>query len=888
MTAGRGRLHWLASFIRNLVRGKRVDAELDDNVRSYLDLLTDEKVADGMAPEQARRVALLELGGIESAKEQTRSVRAGAWIAEAGRDVRYALRMLRRAPTFTIAAVATLALGIGANTAVFSVVHGVLLRDLPYGSADRLVRFQNHDAEDTFGVSEQERLIYAAEASTFQGFSTYYLSAVNMTGTGDAERLTGALVDPNIFETLDVNPVRGRLLQPDDAAGGPGVVTVLAEEYWRRRFAADETIIGRTVTLNGRPLTIVGVLPDEVKLPGAFTGSLVDFYLPLAFAGPPDPENIHYLEAVARLADERTLEQAGQAVRIRATEVRQQITRLPVTYSVRLIPLDEVVLGDVRQGLLVVWLAVGLLLLVACGNLAGLLLARAQQRTAELSLRAALGASSSRLVRQMLTEGLLLALTGGAAGAALAMLATRALVALEPGLPRVELVGVDGWALAFTAGLSIATGLIFGLWPALMLSRRRDLLATGGESSRATTPGTSLRARRLLIAAQVALSVALAIGAGLLARSASALAAVPPGFEPTGALAMRVTLPAASYPDQQAVRRYFDDALAELRVLPGVAEAGATTHLPLVDRTGDWGLTIEGLPERDTNGRRPNADWSVVSAGYFETMGVRVVEGRTYGPGDVEGAPLVTVINERMAREYFPGQSPIGRRMRMTSTLDPADREIIGVVADIHHEGLAQPPNRQMFLPLSQFPASGSRTTAATFVVRSTGDPTALVPAIRSLLRARDPNVPVALLRTMDDIVASSTAVSRLYLLLLGVFSGLATAIVSVGVYGVAAYLVTTRRRELAVRRALGASPRAIVGLVLREGTTPVFAGIVIGVAGALAFSEALGSLLFSVTSRDPITFAVMPLVVTGVTVAANLLPARWAVRENLTAALRI
>ncbi|HSC26192.1 MAG TPA: FtsX-like permease family protein, partial [Vicinamibacterales bacterium] len=510
-----------------------------------------------------------------------------------------------------------------------------------------------------------------------------------------------------------------------------------------------------------------------------------------------------------------------------------------------------------------------------------------QQRTAELSLRSALGASKGRLVRQMLTESSLLALAGGVVGAALAAAGTRLLLALQPNLPRLDRIGVDGAALAFTAGLSMLTGIAFGLVPALSQSRRGGLQTIAAVTGRASG-GPSLRARWPLISVQVALSVTLAIGAGLLARSATALAAVTPGFASSGVLTLRVTLPSSSYPDRATTRRFLEDALADARSLPGVISAGATTHLPLVDRTGDWGLMIEGLPERDENGRRPNADWSVVSAGYFEAMGIRVIEGRTYGPRDAEGAPLVTIINERTAREYFPGRSAIGRRMRMSSTLDPVDREIIGVVADVRHDGLDQEAARQMFLPLAQFPAGqDSGGGSVSLVVRTAGDPTALTGSIRARLRDRDPNVPVALVRTLDDIVTSSTSVSRLYLVLFGVFSALAIAIVSAGVYGVASYLVATRRRELAVRRALGASSASIVGLVLKGGTLPALVGVLAGVLGALALSQLIDSLLFGVTSRDPMTFVLMPLAVLAVTGIANFLPARAAVRDSPAVGLR-
>ena len=888
MTSSGGSWHWLVSFVRNLTRGRRADADLDANVRSYLDLLIDEKTARGLAPADARRAALVELGGLEATKERIRRVRAGAWLTEVGRDMRHAVRMARRVPAFAVAATLTLALGIGANTAVFSVVDAVMLRDLPYGDASRIVRLQNHDARGTFGLSERERLIYAAESSTFASFSAYYATAANLTGTGDAERITGAVVDANIFETLGVRPLRGRLFERGDATGGPGTVVVLSEGFWTRRFGRDEAILGQALTLNGRPRTVVGILPNAVKLPGGFTGAPIELYLPLVFSGPPNPENIHYMEAVARLAGGVSHEPAGQVMRAKAAEIRREIAALPDTYSVRLIPIDQVVLGDVRPGLIVVSAAVGLLLLVACGNLAGLLLVRFQQRHAELSLRAALGASSGRLVRQMLTESVLLAVAGGAVGTVIAAAGTRLLVTLQPELPRLDGIGLDRSVLAFTAVLSILTGLVFGTLPAMAHARRRGHLRVSADLGRGASGGVSLRARRPLIAVQVALSVALAIGAGLLARSAMALAAVPPGFDPSGVLTVRVTIPSSAYPDRASTRRFVEEALTEIRSLPGVIAAGATTHLPLVDGTGDWGLIIEGLPERDDDGRRPNADWSAVTADYFPAMGIRVIEGRAYGPGDVEGAPLVTIINERTAREYFPGHSPLGRRMRMTSTLDPVDREIVGVVADVRHDGLDTEPGRQMFLPLAQFPAGqdvggGSRS----LVIRTAGNPTLAVNAIRAKLRAMDPDVPVALVRTMNDIVASSTSVSRLYVIMFGTFSGLAVAIVSIGVYGVASYLVATRRRELAVRRALGASPGAIVRLVLREGGVPAVAGVGAGVLAAFAGSQLIDSMLFGVTSRDPITFVLVPIVVLIVTVLANLMPARAAIAESPTVGLR-
>ena len=886
MTANGSLFAWLRSLGRNIVRARARDADLSADIQSYVELLTDEHEVAGMKPHEARRAAILELGGVEATKEATRAVRAGALLPELAQDTRYALRMAHRELGFTTAAVLTLALGIGANTAVFSVVNGVLLRPLPYADSGQIVLLHNRDADGAFGVSDRERLVHVTQSSLFSSFSTYQFAPANLIGVGEAERLVGVLADASLFTTLGVVPARGRVFVSDDDQAQPTTAAIISHELWTGRFAADELIIGRTITLNGRQRTIVGILPPGFRLPGNFIGEAASVYLP---RGPvvPDPRNIHYLSAVARLAPGVSLQQANARIGAIAARIKEDIASLPPTYSIALVPVDREVLGDVRPGLAIITAAVGLLLFIACGNLATLLLARAQKRRAEIGLRAALGASRSRIVRQILTETVLLALAGGVVGVVLAGIGARALVWLEPDLPRIDNVAVDGYVLLFTVALSVVTGLLFGLIPARVQTREGLLSLSLAGAARGST-SARLQARRPLVAGQVALLVTLAIGAGLLARSARFLAAVPPGFDATNVLTMRLTLPLSAYPDTAATHQYYQRLLGDVRGLRGVTAAGAVTALPMASNPGDWGLMIEGLPERLGNGRRPFADWIVASDSYFEAMGMPLLAGRTFRPSDTMASLPVVIINSRMARDYWPNGSPLGVRLRMTTDIDPVYRTIIGVVGDVRHDGLEAPVQRQIFLPRFQFPAG--ETPAAgdmTVVVRAGGDPSALAGALRARVAALDRNVPVAEIRTMNEVLNRSTSVTRMYLLFFGAFSALALAIVCVGLYGVSSYIVATERRSLAIRRVLGASGASVVALVLREGTMLAAMGTVAGVLTSLALAGVMSRLIFGVSSRDPVTFLAVPALIIVAALVANLLPARRVVREDAFAALR-
>ena len=876
---------WLRSLGRNIAKTRARDTDLSAEVQSYVELLT-EKVAAGMEPEAARRAALIELGGIEATKEATRAVRAGAFLAELAQDTRYAVRMAQRELGFTTVAILTVALGIGANTAVFSVVNAVLLRPLPYTNADEIVMLRNRDADGTFGVSDRERLIHLTQSSLFSSFSTYAFAPANLIGAGEAERLVGVLVDANLFSTLGVRPTRGRIFVPADDQAQPTNTAIISYELWMRRFSGDESIIGRTAILNGLRRTIVGVLPAGFRLPGNFLGEGASVYLPRGLVVP-DPQNIHYLTAVARLAPGVSLPQANARITAIATRIKEEIASLPPTYSIVLVAVDREVLGDVRGGLVITAAGVGLLLLIACGNLATLLLARAQKRRAEIGLRAALGASRGRIVRQILTESVLLSFAGGAVGVLLASIGASVLVSLEPDLPRLNNVGVDGRVLVFTAAVSLVTGLLFGLVPARAQTREGMLSTSLAGAARGST-SARLQARRPLIAGQIALLVTLSLGAGLLARSARQLASVPSGFDDTNVLTMRLTPPLSTYPDTPSTHQYYQRLLDDVRAVPGVDAAGAVTALPMASNPGDWGLMVEGLPERLGNGRRPFADWIVASDGYFEAMRIPLLAGRTFKPSDTTTSLPVVIINSKMARDYWPNSSPLGVRLRMTTDIDPVYRTIVGIVGDVRHDGLEAPVQRQIFLPRFQFPAGQAPAGGdMTVVVRTAGDSPALSGALRARVTELDPNVPVAEIRAMSDVVSASTSVRRMYLLFFAVFSALALAIVCVGLYGVSSYIVTAERRSLAIRRVLGASGARVVALILRDAAMPAATGALAGVLTSLAFAGMMSGLIFGISSRDPVTFVVVPALIVVAALAANLLPALRAVTENAFDALR-
>ena len=808
-------------------------------------------------------------------------------------DVSYALRGMRRNPGFVTVAIVTLALGTGVNTAIFSIVHAVLLKPLPYASPDRLVSVMNRtDGSPRLALSDPEYLDYAEQSRSLDiaamspGFVT--LSG----GSGDPQRVPSVTVSVNTFDVLGRRPALGRAFTKEDVAGD-GAVVILSDATWRDRFGGDASIVGATVSVQGRPRTVVGILPADLVMPvNLVASSSAAVILPAAFdtAAPRNQRGGHYLAGIARLRDGVTLAAASADMNGIVAQLARQYPdqHNQGNFRITVDPLREELLGDSRPVLLVLAGAVGLVLLLACANVANLMLARGETRRRELAVRAALGASRFRMTRQLLTEALLLAVTATLAGLVVARWALAVVVGIGPdALPRIGEVSLNPVVLSFAAALAMLTTVLFAMLPATQLSRTQ-----AGETLREGGRGSSGRARmrRALVVCQVSLAVVLLVAAGLLLKSFARVLSVPGGFDAENVLTARVAAPAARYPDLAAVSGFYTRLGERLAALPGVTHAGASSGLPLAVSSGDWSFDIEGRPR--VNGRRPGAaDWYVITPGYFEALRIRVVSGRAPTPSDTSGATPVIFINETAARGIFPGENPVGKRVMLSRSrgFEQPWRTIAGVVADVRQRGLDRPSRPEMFIPHTQFLhfSPGQQARSMTIVVRSAVPPEQLVSAVRGELRSLDPEIPLADARPMTEVLALSVADRKLNVLLLGAFAVLAIVLAAVGIYGVMAYDVLQRTREIGIRVALGATRRTVLTLVLSHGLMLVLIGGAIGLAVAAIATRSMTRMLFDVGPRDVAVFAWVAalLVVTGM--LATLVPAWRAARVDPLTALR-
>src|SRR5262245_16581141 len=804
-------------------------------------------------------------------------------------DVRYALRTLTKQPGFALVARLTLALGIGANTAIFGIVNAVVLRPLPYDQPDRVVLLWSHWINWTkTWVSQAEVADYQQHLRSLEHVSAFFNTSFNLTGAGEPLRVLAAQVQPEIFAALGARPLVGRVFTSEEDEPGREHVVILTEGLWRSQFGSDPSVVGKTIQLDAAPYTVVGVLPAALRLPLDYARRAVtQVWVPIAL-GPANPQERgnHGLNALGRLKPGVSLAQAQAEV---DTLTRGFIERYPNMYDrefgLTLVDAPTEVFGGVRPALSVLLLAVGAVLLIACANVANLLLARSEARQKELAIRSVLGADRRRIVTQLLAESLVLSLGGGAAGTAVALGLTRALAALDPlRIPRVQDITLDGRVLLFTVSISILTGILFGIVPALQ-SAPADLqpvLKEGGRDSR-TSAGWL---RRGLVVAEVAASVALVAAAMLLARSFTRLLAVDAGFNPAHVLTLRTSLPTARYPDAASMVRAYADIGRRLRESPGVQSAGGVTGLPLATTRGDWSIVLEG----DAPTRRLDraADWQVVTPGYFEAMGTAVKAGRTFTDADRADTLPVIVINEAMAKRFWPGEHPIGRRLSMGRN----DRwmTIVGIVSDVHHLGLDAVPRPEMYRPHAQFRYGGADAPAVstiTWVVRTSGDPRAATSYARAAVQGVDPNLGISDVVTMEDVLADSTSDRRLNLMLFALLGGLALALATVGVYGVVAYSVAQRTHEIGVRMAIGARPADVVRMVVEEGGRLALAGVAVGSLLAAAAARLIHGLLFDVSVMDPMTFVAAPVALLFIALLASYFPARRATRVDPMIALR-
>ena len=810
------------------------------------------------------------------------------------RNVRHAARILRKSPGFTLAAVATLALGIGANTAIFSVVKAVIFTPLPYDRPDQLVMIWNAARPgDVTNLSLQEVVSYRDDSTTFSAVGGYIETNANLTGGDDPERVRAAVVTGELFSTLGVTPLLGRALSASDSAPGTPEVVALGNSLWQRRFGGTPNIVGQTIIVNGRRREVVGVMPPAFQLPMDYLADRpTELWIPevidrarLGAWGDRSHVGVGRLRSTSSAALATSEMKVIGERWIQAGFVRDHgdggLFRAAI-------PVQDLLTRGVRQALLVLLGAVGIVLLIACANVVNLLLAKADVRRREVAVRGALGAGRLAIVGQLFTEGVVLATLSGVVGLVLARGAMQVLHALRPaGLPRVTDASLDTTTLLFTAGLALITGGLFGALPALQLSRQ-SFVSVLNDGARGAAPGrVRLGVRRGLVVLQLAFSVVLVIGAGLLLRSLIELQRIDLGFNPERVLTAQIQLPASDYPDAAQVVEFYRRLTDRLADLPGVTAAGAVRILPLSRAIGDWSITIEGRPAAPNE--NPNGDFQWATPGYLDTMGLTMKRGRWLTNDDREDAPPVVVISETMAARYWPGQDALGKRFQMggTGTTRPP-MTIVGIVGTLHHDAVVEEARAEMYLPHAQLASSvGNPARGMAIAIRATQDPTALASALRETVRALDRNLPVSDVQTMERITATALAGPRFAAFLLGIFALLALTLAAVGTYATISLLVSERSYEIGIRMALGAEPRTIVSAVFREGLGLAGAGIALGIVGALLLSRLLETLLYGVTSLDPLTFAVVPAMLTAVALLASVMPARRAASLDPVTTLR-
>jgi predicted permease len=866
-------IHYLRALwarLRGVFGDRRAERELDDEIRAHLELLAERYVRRGMTRDEASSAARRQFGNVTMLQEANREMRGIRFIETLFQDVRYGLWILRRNPGFTCVAVLTLALGIGANTAIFSVVNAVLLKPLPYYDPQRLVwvteGIQFFGEENT---TDNDYYHWQAQSKTFEHLVAFYSGNIYLMGRGEPERLDSVRATANLFPALGVAPQLGRAFTPEEHRSGSAPVAILSHAFWQRRFGGDPAIIGQSVRLNRESRLVVGVMP-----PGFKFIQKVDVLLPLALEEPSKEWiNITHKKIFGRLKPGVSLEQARSEL---DSLVQPGIKKRYNSLQVRVTPLAERLVGHLQRGLLALFGSVAFILLIACANVANLMLARARGRQKEMAIRAALGAGRGRLVRQMLTESLLLSLCGGVAGLLLALLGVKALSPIIPdSLAHLKEGGIDSVALGFTFLASLLTGVIAGIIPALQTSQI-DLNESLKEGARGAAFSKSRGARRVspaLVIGELALTVALLAGAGLLIKSFLRVRAVEPGYNPENLLTMTIPLSVAGYqPTQKKI--FYQDLLTRINGLPGVKVAAISNYSSLTDRGSIWGRPPVPDEQSFTVAERRK-----VSIDYFRAMGMQLRAGRGFTEGDNENAPPVAVINETLARRQFAGEDPIGKR-RGNKQTDPI---IIGVVADVKRYGLEADVRSEVYQSFLQDAGGGD----IYLVVRTAGDPLKMAIAVRRQIWEIDANLPVMDVMSMEQRLAQSVEPRRFQMLLFGAFAVVALIIAIVGIYGVISYAVSQRTHEIGIRMALGAQASDLLRMVIWRGMRLTLIGVALGLAAALALTRVMKSLLFEVSATDPATFALITLLLVSVALIASYIPARRATKVDPLQALR-
>lgn len=898
--------NWRAEIKRRLAGlnlGPVREGEIVEELSEHLDDRYEELLQIGATEEQAYRMALAELSNdqllFQGLRWVERTVKYEAVVLGSRRksmsgnllqDLRYGVRMIGKNPGFAFIAVLTLALGIGANTAIFSVINGVLLKPLPYKEPQQLVRiFESHERRPRFPMSPPNFQDYREQNSTLEAMAIYTREDLELSMDDKPERLAAMHITAGFFELLGIQPLLGREFNRDEELLANSRVVVLSHNLWQRRFAGDPQIVGKAITLSGRPYTIIGVMPAGVQHVGGDYRSLphgesVDVWWPMALTSE-DWRNVrgHFTNAIGRLKPGVTLAQAAADFNVVAERLEQNYVESNKGWRIVLRPLHEDIVGQARTTLWILLGAVVFVLLVACANVANLTLVKATVREREIALRAALGANRGRIIRQLLTESMLLSVLGGAAGLVLAALALKVLLLLAPAqLPRLQAISIDGRIFAFTTMISLLTGLIFGLAPALqsMKVNLNELLKEGGRS--ATGGITKRRVRDALVVAEVALALILLIGAGLLLRSFVKLQQTDPGFESSGVLTMTLSMPRARYPKEEQVMDFYQRLTESVKALPGVRAAGLSSDLPWTGYDENSGFNIEGkdLPP----GQSPAGRYHFVSADYFRAIGVPLLAGRFFNASDTAQAPYRILINQSLANRYWPDEEAVGKRITFRDE-PKSDKDwftVVGVVGDVKDYPYSLAAEPAFYWPVTQY--SHNEMTLA---VRTDGDPMGLIAAIRDRVSDLDKDLALADVKKLDMISAAAIAGQRFTLLLTSLFAFTALTLAAIGIYGVMSYLVTQRTHEIGIRMALGAQVADVFKLVLRQGLILMLTGVGLGLGGAFALTRVLSSLLFGVSSTDPVTFIAVPLILAATALVACCIPARRAMRVDPIVALR-
>ena len=873
--------HWFYTVplrLRSLFRRGQVEAELNEELRYHLERQIEVNTAAGMSVEEARYAALRAMHGLDQRKEECRDMRRVRLIEDLWQDFRFGLRSSLKRPGFTAIALLALALGIGANTAIFSLVNAVILQPLPYRDPDRLISVYGTRNRSTQGsVGPTDFLDYRSQNKTFEQFaaSSSMMLPMNLTGSGEPERLNASIITGNYFDTFGVRPALGRGFSLENEKTGQDHVTVLSHAFWQTRFGGDPNIVNKTINLDGKAYEVLGVMPAEVVLPQD-----AQLWVPLNFDADPEMKmrNARFLRGIGRLKEGVTLDQAQTDTDLIAAQLEQQYPDSNTGWSLRLIPLREILVGGSRTMLFILFGAVGFVLLIACANVANLLLVRAAARQKEIAMRTALGASRLRIIRQMITESLLLAIFGGALGALLAVAGVKLLVSLgEDNIPRTANVKIDATVLAFTLLISLATGLLFGLAPAIRTMKENlvDALKDGIRGGSEAT--VKNRTRSLLVVFESAIAVMLLIAAGLLIRSLVALQNVDPGFDPNNVLTLRVDLPRQKYNTPEKASNFFEQLETRVAGLPGVEAVGLITDLPLSGEARDMPYRVEGRPATSDIAF---VDFRRVNKNYFSAMRIPLRRGRNFTEQEVRQSDKAIVVSQAFVDSVFPNEEALGKRLIIWSGIRNEPYEIIGIVGDTRYQSLQGEPSATMYVPTREL-------LFVNLVIRTQGDPLSLVGGVRKEVNALDPDQPIAAVRPMTEWVAMSAAGARYRTTLLGLFALLAMILAATGIYGVMSYSVAQRTQEIGVRMALGARPLDVLKLVVRQGMMLVLIGVIVGLAGALALTRVMSSLLFGVTERDPITFVAVAALLIVVAFISCFVPAHRATRIDPLIALR-